>query len=324
MKYVILSPYGVRTGGPEACYQLSDSLLRLGFEAEMWLVSEGDVNTFRDALKKQIRFIDTSLNIPERSNIVDEYAHYMTKPFQGSKANEQVTYILPEVYMWMLPLLLGAKVLIWWLSVDNAFRALADINLNLLRSPLIKHAVQSEYANKFTQSLGLNSTFLTDYTVVSEKQTLPLTKRPLRIAINAGKKVIFDVDAFSQLLLKSCPAVDIVKIVSLSREQVYEAFSTSRVFIDLGNFPGKDRMAREALLLGATIVVGSAGAGMHEADYPISKTYRPHIFDLGQIAKLATHMALNPTAHESQFDVARQIFSNEKANFDKEVIQTFC
>lgn len=323
MKYVILSPYGIRTGGPEACYQLSDSLIRQGFEAEVWLVSAGDVDAFRDALKKKIRFAGNSLQIPERLNNVDEYQNYQAKPFKSYAPGDDVMFIMPEVYMWMMPLLLGCKVMVWWLSVDNAFRAMADINLNMLRTPLVKHAVQSDYARAFTASLGLKSTFLTDYTVISPKPTPALQDRPLKVSVNAGKKVIFDLNVLSASLKELNPNIEIVKIAGLSREEVYDAFSTSRVFIDLGNFPGKDRMAREALLLGANIIVGNAGAGHYEADYPLPELYRPPVFDLAAVARLTAQMVQDPVTHAAQFQSARQIFGNEKEIFDKEVVHTF-
>ena len=323
MKYVILSPYGIRTGGPEACYQLSDSLIRQGFEAEIWLVSDGDANSFRDAVKKKIRFAGNTLQIPERLNKVDEYKHYQSKPFKSFAPGDDVIFIMPEVYISIMPLFVGCKVIVWWLSVDNALRAMADINLNMLRTPWVKHAVQSDYARAFTASLGLKSTFLTDYTVISPKPTPALQDRPFKVSVNAGEKVIFDLNFLSALLKELCPAVEIVKISGLSREEVYDAFSTSRVFIDLGNFPGKDRMAREALLLGANIIVGNAGAGHYEADYPLPALYRPQVYDLGAVAQLASKMVHDPLTHAMQFKSARQIFGNEKESFDKEVMHTF-
>lgn len=324
MKYVILSPYGVRTGGPEACCQLSDALIRCGVDAEMWLVSEADVSVLRDAVRKRLGLVGNSWQVPVRTNSVAEYEQYRSKPFRAYAPGDDVMFIVPEVYVWIVPLLMGAKVLVWWLSVDNAFRALSDINLNLLRAPLIRHAVQSEYARAFTASLGLRSTFLTDYTVVPAKPALPLTERPLKVSVNAGQKVVCDLKLLGKLLAELCPSIEIAHIKGLSREQVYDAFSTSRVFIDLGSFPGRDRMAREALLLGTNIVVGNAGAGSYEADYPLPETYRPPVHDMETVASVAAHMALDPAAHAMQFHVARQMISCEKQKFDEEVRQTFC
>jgi hypothetical protein len=323
MKYVIICPFAVRTGGPEACFQLADSLNRQGFTAEMWMLSESDISDFIDAKNKQIILTNNSLKFPKRENLILEYKHYECKYFESYEPGEDVLFIIPELFIWMLPLFIGSKIMVWWLSVDNSFKALANINLNMLRMPLVKHAVQSEYAKNFTMSLGLESVNLTDYTVVPQNTNAKIEDRNTKISINAGPKVILNLERLFELILTKKPDVQLLPINGMSREQVYDAFNTSRLFIDLGCFPGKDRMPREALLLGANIIVGSSGSGSFEEDFPISKMYRPNPFDLDLVSSLAVHMVNYPLVHAKQFNNARQIFVNEQENFDKEVLYAF-
>jgi len=319
MKFVILCPLGARTGGPEACFQLSDALLRLGFEAEMWLHEPADIIAFQEYRLNPAP--QGSFEVPVKTHGIAEYEQYRYKPFIRYSSGERVVFVLPEVYLTVISLFLGVEVLIWWLSVDNAFKALGSINLNFLRHPSIRHAAQSSYAERFLGALGLEPLRLTDYSVIPGGGTETVALRPLRVALNAGNKVVVNLDAISALIEAYCPGVEIVRIAGLPRERVYEIFSTSRVFIDLGNFPGKDRMAREALLLGSAIILGRAGAGANEVDFPISAMYRPDVYAYPEIARLAAHMALHAEAHGSRFEVARRTFLDEKENFDAEVLE---
>jgi len=324
MRYVIICPFAIRTGGPEACFQLVDSLIRQGFKAEMWMLTDSDVNDFIDAKNKNIILTNNSLEFPKKENQILEYSKYKCEYFEKYEPGNDVMFILPELYIWMLPLFLGAKIMVWWLSVDNAFRALTNINLNMLRMPLVKHAAQSEYAKKFTKSLGLNAVDLTDYTVVPKRKLELIDARNQKISINAGPKVIFDLKKLFEMIENENPKVELVAINGMSREEVYDAFLTSRVYVDLGSFPGKDRMPREALLLGCNIIVGKSGSGAFEKDFPIPNLYRSDPFDFTLISKLINHMVKFPLEHNKIFDNARQIFNAEKETFDREVLMAFC
>lgn len=319
MQIIILCPQGIRTGGPEAAFQLSDALIRKGVDARMWLITNEDLASLRDLMGKGGRLANINLEFPERINPVQEYDRYQWRPVDKIAAGEDAVFVLPEIYIWMAPLLLGMRWVLWWLSVDNAFRALSETNLNLIRLPNIVHAAQSAYAQAFAGALGLPSIPLSDYTIVPARQVNAVDLRPMRVSINAGNKVIFNMNELSGLLQAYCPGLEIVKIAGLSRDQVYEAFATSRVFVDLGNLPGKDRMAREALLLGCHIVVGAAGAGAHETDFPINALYRPVPHQLDEVARLVTHMVTKPLDHHRHFAPARAAFQGEREAFDREV-----
>jgi hypothetical protein len=323
MKFVILSPSGIRTGGPEACFQLSDTLIQNGFDAEIWLVTSDDVAFLQNALREKTRLRDLVLVVPERSNLIAEYSGYRFKPFSRCSPSDEVAFVLPEVYLGFMPFFAGMQVLVWWLSVDNAFSALSSINLNSLRTPDVRHAVQSVYAERFVSALGFESTPLTDYTVARDVVDLPLSERPLKLALNAGPKVISDLNALTRSIAERIPDVDIVPIVGLSQSQVSDALSTSRLFIDLGKFPGKDRMPREAIMLGTNIIIAWAGAGMHMGDFPIAEMYRAPTHDLQFVARLAAHMIVNPEAHAPRFKLARDAIAAEKDIFSQEVLTTF-
>jgi hypothetical protein len=322
MKFIIICPFGVRTGGPEALFQLSDALLTNGFDAELWLMTAEEISYMLNIREKNEQLFTEDIVVANRSNTIDEYSHYQHKVFSHYKKGEDVTIILPEVFTWVMPSLLNVKTLIWWLSVDNAFGSLSKHNLNYLRLPNVAHATQSVYAENFVASLGLKSSPLGDYTVVRENH-YSSEGRQKKISINAGAKVILNVDVLIEMIQSVCPDIEVVKVAGLSRDQVYHAFCTSCLFVDLGNFPGKDRMVREAILLGAQIVVANSGAGFNSVDYPIADTYRKSFHDLHGIVDLVKDMVENPSHHSQSFEAAKECFMNESKVFNRQVVDLF-
>lgn len=253
MTIYIFGLHGVATGGPEATHQLSDALIEQGFDARLIYFK------WPDMAQGPLR------EFPAYEGFAPEYARYKTNLARQAPDDEGAVIVLPETLAHAAPFFQRAKVLIWWLSVDNAFGALSSINLNYLRRPNVYHASQSRYAERFVEALGLNSLgMLSDYTVdLTEYATpLPMAERPKIVAFNARPdKVIADIGAIGDEIAKLDPEVRLVAIHGMSRPEIAAVFAAARVYVDLGNFPGKDRLPREALSMGCVAIVEPAGAG---------------------------------------------------------------
>lgn len=302
MQIVILIPLGVRTGGPEALHQLSDSLLGQGYDARVWYTQAGDLEVLAAAVAQQGGG-DVVLRVPARTNPFDDYDKYRVVQADVLHVGADTCFVLPEVYINWMKYLQRSRSVVWWLSVDNALEGLGPrhVNLNSLRHPRVLHAWQSGYARDFVNALGLpNALPLSDYTPLGGiTQGLPKTD----IAMNAGGKVIYDVAAIAARLERECHTrVHLIK--GMSREQVYDSLGRSKLFIDLGNFPGKDRMAREAMLRGCCVFALDAGAARDYA-LPDEFYFKPeHVDQIFPAARLvmddhAHHFALQRTALEA-------------------------
>ena len=257
----IFALHGVRTGGPEATHQLSDALLSQGFDARMVYFDRPQIGALlRSPIGEGYRF-------GARSNTIEDYACYRTEPAAEAPNAPGNVIVLPETLLHLTPYFDKATVLIWWLSVDNAFAALSQINLNHLRKPNVFHAAQSQYANRFIVSLGLTpaaGAFLTDYTVDLRAYAtpLPMAERPKLVAFNATPhKVIADLDAIIAQVRAIDSEIECVRVQGMDRCDLATLFATARVYVDLGNFPGKDRMPREALSMGCSPLTARVGAG---------------------------------------------------------------
>jgi hypothetical protein len=171
---------------------------------------------------------------------------------------------------------------LWWLSVDNAFGYLANgqVNLNYLRKSNCYHAYQSLYALNFLTAINLNNNFsLSDYTPKVENLNQNATKNA--ISINAGNKVIFDIENIQHNIKKFCNC-EVYLLKDMTRDEIYEALDKSKIYIDLAHFPGKDRMPREALLRNCCVIVANAGAG-YGPDFDLPSELH---FDINQLDTL--------------------------------------
>lgn len=260
----LLCLHNVRTGGPEAIHQLSDSLLKQGFDARMVYYNRGHIARLEGGPidEEGYHFSDA----PEYMRCqFDEYAHYATRIESAVPNSPDAIVVLPEAICHLTPKFNKATVLVWWLSVDNAFGALSRVNLNLLRG--VKHASQSYYATDFCHALGLPKVAsLSDYTtsLASYAAPRPWVSRERRVAINANPlKVTADLD---DLIRQIGAGADCIKIVGFDRAKVAHTLATSRVYIDLGSFPGKDRMPREAASMGCAVLCSERAL----RDYPFA------------------------------------------------------
>jgi hypothetical protein len=257
MEFIILCPYLTRTGGPEALHQLSDALLGMGQDAKMWYTTEQDLNFLSGLNENQLNPL--ALKVINRKEVVEEYKRYRVKPVEELVLTSESVIVIPESQIHWLNYFRYSRKLIWWLSVDNAFRSLVygSVNTNWLRRRDVVHACQSSYAENFIRAMGFrNACRLTDFTPDVDLSTA----RKCKVSIAATSKVIFNVNKLAAEI-EALVDVEIVQIKNLTRAEVYDAFLHSYVYIDLGNFPGKDRMAREAALLGCLpITLDVAGA----------------------------------------------------------------
>lgn len=247
----LLCLHNVRTGGPEAIHQLSDALIDQGFDARMVYYDWSEIAQLEQASPQ------SGYRFGERVNGIEEYFRYKTNVTDHVPNSPDCVVVLPETLCHLAPKFDKASVLVWWLSVDNGFGALSRINLNYLRT--LRHAHQSNYALDFCRALGLKARPLGDYTApLTELATpRPWSERAKRVAINANP---YKVDAnLDELMRRIGDRAQCVKIANFDRATIAHTFATSRAYIDLGSFPGRDRMPREAAHMGCRVLCSERG-----------------------------------------------------------------
>jgi len=271
----VVCPANFATGGPELLHQLAFKLRAMGVEALMYYFNIGDEH-------------------PVHPN----YKHYKV-PFEICIPNNSNSWLVfPETQLDLLSKKEWSQChkIVWWLSIDNYFAVLkksqksvlSKINTFLrgkyvtLRVPSLKklltdqsiyHLAQCAYALDFLKKNQFKNTaylsdFISDIFIENAGKTVLSAKKD-QVLYNPKKGL-----DFTQKLMAAAPDICWIPLVNMSPQQVAKILAESKVYIDFGNHPGKDRFPREAALMGCCVITGRKGSAAFVEDVPIAETYK--------------------------------------------------
>jgi hypothetical protein len=320
---LITCPGNAMTAGPEAIHQLASDLIRLGHNAAVVYFPFSETFETPEPYKKY--------GVP--------IAKY--RDIQGE------LIIFPEIVTTYGLKAKHAQAAIWWMSVNNytcirygyPWRDKLRYFKNFVKGlrPLrgikslskMKHFVQSYYAMDFLKSNGISSLLLSDpIPIYTSKQYLNQLPQKLRAAIRSntilynphkGKKTI-------QSLILHFPDFHFFPLSGFNREQLATKFLESKLYIDFGHHPGKDRLPREAAIHGCCVITGLYGSANNHIDVNIPEAYKiddrsPHFFNhfKAQVNLIFNHF--EECAEE--FSEYRETISQEQLEFEKQINQIF-
>lgn len=268
--FYIVAPAGLATGGPELLHQLAVKLKAKGKGVKIFYTQ-----------------IDSSK--PVKDPVHPNYKQYDIEYVDEIPDAENNVVIVPETRTYILNNFVKAKKIVWWLSVDNYFLYLPGIKGRINRILLHKfgsqnylffnrklklvdyHLVQSEYAMNMLTKYGVyNIDFLGDYLHESFLQErVDNNKKENIVAYNPLKGI-----KFTKKLIKHSEGINFVPIQNMTREQVVELLKKSKVYIDFGFHPGKDRIPREAAFLNCCVISNIRGSAGFKKDVPINEKFK--------------------------------------------------
>ena len=97
----------------------------------------------------------------------------------------------------------------------------------------------------------------------------------------------------------------------------------SKLYIDFGNHPGKDRMPREAAICGCCVITGRRGAAANDIDVLIPSKYKFQDTDFDAISSQMDHVMKNFDTCTVDFISYRDRISNEEDSFKEEIKSCF-
>lgn len=267
----VLAPLDSHTGGLEALHQLVDS------------IRTNDVEAF---------LVDPRNAAPVVA--YDDYALYDAPRADVDEITDNDILVIPEVWTHYAGDILAKRTVIWWLSVDYALgdmrgqrflpqllrRAykIAGTRIKeyrlisrLRRLPEIVHVAQSHYAFTRLAEWGFSPMMLTDYLpqqfIFDEHDTT--LDRINSIVYNPAKGL-----DLTQSLLDAWDKSLFTPILGLDRAGVAKLLRTSKIYLDLGHHPGRDRLPREAATAGCVVLVSKRGSAANEIDVPLGDEYK--------------------------------------------------
>lgn len=306
-------PANYATGGTELIHQLANRLNKLGRKAYIYYFNYKKKNPVHP------RFVE--YNVPFVKKVEDVNDHLLIVP--EGKTNLHLKFK-------------SIQKAIWWLSIDFYFhtrdekifwfirkkvRPIMDLAEMSRKFGVDYHFVQSHYAADFLKNFKLESELLSDYLnrkFLTEAKLISFEGRHNRVLYNPKKGF-----EFAQRLMAAAPEISWVPLQNLSVAEVADFFKTSKIYIDFGNHPGKDRFPREAAALGCIVITNKAGAAAFNEDLPIPAKYKFEGDDLNPIIQMINNCLTNYERHALDFEAYRAFINTEEEVFENQVKKLF-
>ena len=305
----IICPPKKATGGPEALHQLGYILNSLGYNAKM-LYSKNKKNPVHTFYKQY--------NVPYVTKVKDHTENVMIIP-------ESMTNLIAKY-----PL---AEKKIWWLSLDfyEVLMNSREKKKNWIRkifvpykhteyrfepNKTITHWYQSQRTKEFleTKKLDNHIAYLCDYVTELFFENLPeLGHFPKENIITYNpKKGLDKIEQYMALL----PNYTWIPLSGMTREEMRDTLRRTKLHLDFGYFPGRDKIPREALISGACLLTGRLGTSEFKEDLGIPEKYKLHDYEMQpeKVVELINHLMNNYEAFFEEFTSFRNFVMNEKQN----------
>lgn len=199
-----------------------------------------------------------------------QFADYYVEHADSVNDNPENVLIVPEVWTQKLNSYNAIQKAIWWLSVDFHVKRGNRFCFTSSSHERIIHFYQSKYVEdflsktpaKYMYSLNapLNQIYLKKYKEHSRENNV--LYNPTR-----GMEL-------TKRLMNALPSINWVAIKNMDNEEVAKLMRRSKVYVDFGPFPGRERIPREAAICGCCVIVGMRGAARFHQDVPIPKDYK--------------------------------------------------
>ena len=100
----------------------------------------------------------------------------------------------------------------------------------------------------------------------------------------------------------------------------------AKIYLDLGNHPGKDRLPREAAMAGCCVITNQRGSAYFDADVPTPHKYK--IDDrksdyILNFQEFASSIFTNFDCHSAEFSHYRSLIAQERTLFESQVRKAF-
>lgn len=311
-KIYILTPVTPATGGTELLQQLVFKLRQFGAEAYIYY-----------------------LDVYEGSSVYTVFNPRYNNPI--AEKIEDVSnnlIIVPENFITYLYKYKKIQKAVWWLSVDNykganikkddvfhtIYRYLYDRYISLVDKKWI-HFVQSEYAYIYCaekRNIPADRIFhLSDYlneTFIKSAFSVMSQSRKDQILYNPRKG-----SEFTKKLIQQASNLNWVPIQNMSAEEVKNLMLESKIYIDFGNHPGKDRIPREAAICGMCIITGLRGAAGNSIDVAIPAKYKFEENNIDGIISCIDFILNHFEEVKYDFELYREKIKNEESLFEYEI-----
>ena len=293
-KIYIMAPANSFTGGPELLHQIAISIKKI-FKVNpiMFYLPVKDHNPIHKQFKKYKLNFSNSIE-DQSQNILIIPEHYMFLKYSQKFKN--------------------IKKILWWLSLDNYFGYKFKYDYNKFLRSIIKipfnicnffnkitkyqfgiftihdylrlfyknsklnnfvefqkinlHLSQSHYAYYYLKKYFQNIKYLSDFqrSVIIKNFKKKKLKRNIICYSNKSNDFLD--------YLKSNSNFKMIKLIGYNDKQLINIFRKTKIYMDFGYHPGKDRAPREALLFGNCVITNFKGSAKFYKDVTVPNNFK--------------------------------------------------
>ena len=306
MNVYILAPANRTSGGPELAHQMCHRINELS-PGTAYMV-----------------YVDLNLPIGEDLGMdapaPEAYKIYDTEHITDYVAvdKEENVFVFPEGLTLSLPFIKKAKKVLWWMSVDNYIISTKETNLERIRNDVSLHLYQSYYSKDYVEKNipNANGMYLSDYINDAHGQFIFPAHLRQDIALYNPAKGFNDLKP----LMDKTSWLKWIALTGLDVEHMVFMMQNSKVYVDFGNHPGKDRIPREAAANGCCVITNKKGAAAFEGDVPIPEKYKfeEPSGSLDELDSLLHDICSNFKDYQDEFESYRKMIAGEKEVFNKD------
>ncbi len=317
-KIYVMCPPQTATGGPELLHQLVYKLSLQGFDISMYYYPAMENPVHENYLKYNCRFVTSIEDNP--SNVL----------------------IIPEALLFRAGEFKHIRKCIWWLSIDNLFKApLAPRELKIfkklgwetlyryclimgkVKGKFTYHLAQSYYAVDYLKKRGIHAGYLSDYlnaAYLDESRKIATFDKVPKVLYNPKKGY-----EFTQKIMAALPEVEWIPLIGLKPVEVAALLREAMLYIDFGEHPGKDRFPREAAIYRCCVITGKKGSSAYYEDVSIPDEYKiaDKEANIPEIARMIRACLSEYNTRVSDFDVYRDKIYQEEHRFEKDLNTIF-
>jgi hypothetical protein len=332
---IICCPGNVISGGVNSLHNLCRSLRLGGFNAAMYYLTPDE--------KVLANIQITSYSVERVASLTDD---------------ENTLVIVPETMVQLLMGLKKAHKMVYWLGLNYFFKNPTwrfPFNIKLCRKLISCRSYSgysagafenlkrrlNEYAKSHLNIWGddvvhlTNSYFVANYCQQKGSPNTYVLLNPIRDEFyevtpspNRDKLILFGPKTPKRIINKlrrELPAFKIVRLKGLPITEVHQLMSKAMVFAEFGNYSGRDRMPREAAMLGCCVYMNTRGSAAFSEDYDIAAHYKiadtPNNTSI--IVDRIKQTVFDYDTHVKQFETFKEQLRKEKIGFARETERVF-
>lgn len=337
MKVYIVCPH-IMTGGPKSLHQLGDKLVDRGFQVFIFYGRNGIPSG-----ETKLLFEDCKADVTNR--IDDNESNVLIMPesdtswyFKFSKINKVIWWLSLDYYLYSNPL--NRAIKITKLKNQNSIRipfryikynffenkakyirknkefqeAYHLYNCEYVRLFLKRKAV---YANKMSYLCGpivlQKNNFLNREKIIQNKEDV--------IAYNPAKVNNKMMNLIKEYMRVHFKQYKFIPIKNMNHNEVLKTLQSAKIYLDLGYFPGPERMPREAVSNYCNIITSNIGSASNSVDVPIPNKFKFSLKkeNIPDICNLIVKMSDNFSDYLEYFDSYREKVRKQIQYFDEEI-----